>query len=133
MVAEHNQDARDTSLNAPERDVLSPRSGGSSLDSLFQALETQECRLTCYYLVQQDEAIPVVELAKLIAASTQEKAPAALTTDEIARTRASLATNHLPKLEAAGLVHCDGPLVSLAENSTPVRDWLTSTFDLEIE
>lgn len=119
--------------DAPERDVLSVRNEDSSLDVLFRALETREGRLTCYYLLREKAAMSVVELATFVTASTRDAEPNALTPDEIARTRASLTTTHLPKLEAAGLVSCDGPLVSLVEDPTPAHDWLASTFDLEIE
>lgn len=133
MTQKHTREPTDTSSDVSKEDILSPQNDSHSLDVLFRALEKQECRLTCYYLGQREGTMPIVELAKLIAASTQDKAPSMLTTDEIARTRASLTTHHLPKLEAAGLVRCDGPFVSLADDQSPSQIWLETTFDLEIE
>ena len=130
MGTDENHTRSERERNLSQKNVLSPNTEGESLDLLFRVLDTQEGRLTCYYLIEQDTPISVTDLASLVAASTHETE---LTAEVIARTRASLSTTYLPKLEAAGLIIWDGPLVRLTDESIPAWDWLATTYDLEIE
>ena len=104
------------------------RNGAGTLpdDVVAEVLESPRRRRLLGVLFSEDGPVPVVDLARLVAAEERGADPDEITDAAIEDVKADIYATHLPTLTALRVVEFDSLLASVepAENAPAVRDRL---------
>lgn len=94
LTDDPSSDARDNETNAP---TLSD-------DDIFHILQTNRRRDAIRYLLEQDDAVKMRDVAEYVAALENDTTVAELTSTERQRVYIPLYQSHLPKLDKEGII-----------------------------
>lgn len=97
----------------------------TDIDAVFDALVARRRRYVLYHLLETADAVPLRDLASLIAAVESGQPVAAVPAERRRRIAVGLDRTHLPRLEACGFIDREGDFVKLAagfERLTPYLD-----------
>lgn len=96
-----------------------------------ELLESPQRRAVLSHMLAADEAVPIVDIARQIAADERGVDPAELDANGYGDAKETIYDDHLPKLTALRVVEFDSLLASVspAENAQQVREELESRGD----